>query len=110
MKIETIEDYRNAFNLYVDLIMKNCLSTKTPMKDPKFIEVRDAIDQFQLTHPKYYIVCIKACYVGQGIDFGPGDKVEDTYDREHAEARLKRMNEDPWALDCFELVEEAPKE
>lgn len=59
------------------------------------------LDHFEKNNPKYIIVCDKACYVGQGIDFAPGDVIESYHDPVKAFARLNQMNNDPWAQNCF---------
>lgn len=54
----------------------------------------------------YKIICIKDCYVGQGLHYGPGDIVRTFLTKYEAEAYLELCNSDPWAPNCFKLIED----
>lgn len=95
--ISTIQEYRAALDQIYNLSI-------TLESQAKIEALQRAVEEFETNSPRYYIVCIKACYVGQGIDFAPGEVVDSSYDYEHIAAKLKRVNKDPWALDCFALA------
>lgn len=104
MKTPTIEKYRALYDEFMKLTCPGGVYRKPDAKTQDRIdECVMLIDFFDLHNPCYQIVCIKGCYVGQGIDYVPGNIVDWSYDPASAEARLKQMNADPWALDCFEI-------
>lgn len=66
------------------------------------------IDEYQDTHPKYKLVCIKEHYAGQGISFSVGDVHSSTWLKHEAEATLEHINSD-WNGYAWEIQVDPPK-
>lgn len=89
----TVDDY-NAF--LVEFVKLTLKKPRLPKDQSRIDELNRLTDLFQATNPCYHVVCVRECYVGQGVTWMPGDEYDKTWDPERAAAIVKMFDDDSW--------------
>jgi hypothetical protein len=102
----TESDYLAILDKYVEVSVDLAKQGKF-LDTPELAELADKLDAYQASATKYQVVCKKAHYAGQGIDWQVGDVYDTVYARTFAENYLQALNKG-WSVDCWEIVEIPP--
>lgn len=104
-----IVEWRELLNEFVKLCFQDGKYVRDAQRgdvaNARLNEILDLTRSFEENHPRYYVVCIKGCYLGQGVSLSPLEIWGDTTDPEQAQRDLKMLNTDSFAgPDCFNLA------